>query len=404
MAFDVVVIGLGAMGSAALYQLAKRGVRVVGIERFEPGHDRGSSHGLTRIIRMGYFEHPSYVPLVRRAYELWRELEAASGEKLLTVTGIAEMGLPDSVLVAGTLESSRLHNLPHEVLDARALMQRYPQFRLPADFVGVIQPDGGFLEPEKAIHAQLTLAKAAGAEIRTGEKVLSVEPTSGGVRVTTERGTIEAGRAILAAGAFASALLPKGALPLHVTRQALIWVAPKQPELFTPDKFPVFMIESDGGIHYGFPLHDGAVKIALHHHVREKVDPETYDRTRVGAGRSVDPAGARSFHPGRQRAAGHDPDLPVYNDAGRGFRDRRVAWHATYHRGLALLRAWLQILPGDGRNPGRPRNQGRNPPRHRAFLSRPLRMMLCAGRFGSLTFAAGHGRILRVERGLTCWD
>ena len=99
MAFDVVVIGLGAMGSAALYQLAKRGVRAVGIERFEPGHDRGSSHGLTRIIRMGYFEHPSYVPLVRRAYELWRELEAASGAKLLTVTGIAEMGLPDSVLV-----------------------------------------------------------------------------------------------------------------------------------------------------------------------------------------------------------------------------------------------------------------------------------------------------------------
>ena len=155
MAFDVVVIGLGAMGSAALYHLAKRGVRVVGIERFEPGHDRGSSHGLTRIIRLGYFEHPSYVPLVRRAYELWRELEAASGEKLLTVTGIAEMGLPDSVLVAGTLASSRLHDLPHEVLDARALMQRYPQFRLPADFVGVIQPDGGFLEPEKAIHAHL---------------------------------------------------------------------------------------------------------------------------------------------------------------------------------------------------------------------------------------------------------
>ena len=278
MAFDVVVIGLGAMGSAALHQLAKRGVRAVGIERFEPGHDRGSSHGLTRIIRMGYFEHPSYVPLVRRAYELWRELEAASGAKLLTVTGIAEMGLPDSVLVAGTLESSRLHNLPHEVLDARALMQRYPQFRLPADFVGVIQPDGGFLEPEKAIHAQLALAKAAGAEIRTGEKVLRVEPTSGGVRVTTERGTVEAGRAILAAGAFATTLLPKDALPLHVTRQALIWVAPKQPELFSPDTFPVFMIESDGGIHYGFPLHDGALKIALHHHVREKVDPDAYDR------------------------------------------------------------------------------------------------------------------------------
>jgi sarcosine oxidase len=279
MALDVVVVGLGAMGSAALYQLAKRGMRVLGIERFEPGHDRGSSHGLTRIIRMGYFEHPSYVPLVRRAYELWRDLEAASGETLLTVTGIAEMGLPDSVLVAGTLASSRQHDLPHEVLDARTLMQRYPQFKLPPDFVGVIQPDGGFLEPEKAIHAQLMLAKAAGAEIRTGEKVLAIEPTGSSVRVRTERGTLEAGKVILAAGAWASTLLPKAALPLHATRQALIWVAPKDPALFTPDRFPVFMIESErGGIHYGFPVHDRALKIALHHHVREKVDPETYDR------------------------------------------------------------------------------------------------------------------------------
>ncbi len=280
MALDVVVVGLGAMGSAALYQLAKRGMRVLGIERFAPGHDRGSSHGLTRIIRMGYFEHPSYVPLVRRAYALWRELEAASGEKLLTVTGIAEMGLPDSVLVAGTLASSRLHDLPHEVLDAKSLMARYPQFRLPANYVGVVQPDGGFLEPEKAIHAQLALAKAAGAEIRTGEKVLAIEPTRSGVRVRTEHDTLEAGTVVLSAGAWASTLLPNDALPLHVTRQALIWVAPKEPALFTPDRFPVFMIESEGGgIHYGFPLHDGALKIALHHHVREKVDPETYDRT-----------------------------------------------------------------------------------------------------------------------------
>jgi sarcosine oxidase len=278
MAFDVVVVGLGAMGSAALYHLAKRGIRVLGIERFEPGHDRGSSHGLTRVIRLGYFEDPCYVPLVRHAYGLWRELEAISGETLLTVTGIAEMGLPDSVLVKGTLASSRLHGLPHEVLDADALMRRYPQFTLPADFVAVMQPDGGFLEPEKAIRAQLALARNAGAQIRTGERVLAVEPTAGGVRITTDRGTIEAGTAVLSAGAWALDLLPKGALPLHATRQALIWVEPKEPALFTPDRFPVFMIESAGGIHYGFPLHDGAMKVSLHHHERERVDPETYDR------------------------------------------------------------------------------------------------------------------------------
>ena len=277
--YDVIVAGLGAMGSAALAELARRGARVLGLERFEIGHDRGSSHGGTRIIRLGYFEHPSYVPLVRRAYDLWRDLEKATGETILTVTGIVEMGLPDSTLVTGTLASSRLHGLPHQVLDAAALMQRYPQFKIPKDFVAVIQPDGGVLEPEKAIGAQLALAKAAGAEIRTGEKVLAIEPTAGGVRVTTENGMVEAGKVIVAAGAWASTLLPEDALPLHVTRQALIWVAPKEPALFTADRFPVFMIEGEGGgIYYGFPLQDGALKIALHHHVREKVDPEIYDR------------------------------------------------------------------------------------------------------------------------------
>lgn len=278
MAFDVVVIGLGAMGSAALHHLARRGSRVLGIERFQPGHDRGSSHGLTRIIRLGYFEHPSYVPLVRRAYALWRDLEAASGETLLTVTGIAEMGLPDSALVRGTLASSREHGLPHEVLDAPALMRRYPQFRIPWDFIGVFQPDGGFLEPEKAIRAHLALAQAAGAQIRTGEKVLAIEPRGGGVRVTTENGTVDAGTAIVAAGAWASTLLPEGALPLHVTRQALLWVEPREPAAFAPERFPIFMIESAAGIHYGFPVHDGAMKVALHHHERETVDPETCDR------------------------------------------------------------------------------------------------------------------------------
>ena len=278
MAFDVVVVGLGAMGSAALHHLAARGSRVLGIEQFALGHDRGSSHGLTRIIRMGYFEHPSYVPLVRRAYELWRDLEKASGETLLTVTGIAEMGLPDSTLVTGTLASSRQHDLPHEVLDAAALMQRYPQFKIPKDFVAVIQPDGGFLEPEKAMHAQLALATVAGAQIRIGEKVLRIEPSGSGMRVTTQNGAIEAGQVIVAAGAWASTLLPEGTVPLHVTRQALIWVDPKEPAAFRPQRFPVFMIESEPGIHYGFPVHDGTMKIALHHHEREKVLPETYDR------------------------------------------------------------------------------------------------------------------------------
>src|SRR5580692_9443175 len=129
--FDVAIIGLGVMGSAALAALARRGRRVVGIDRHAAGHDRGSSHGATRIIRLGYFEHPSYVPLLRAAYPLWRALEARSGASLLTITGIVEIGAPASDLVAGTLQASRLHGLTHEVLDAAALMTRFPTFRVP---------------------------------------------------------------------------------------------------------------------------------------------------------------------------------------------------------------------------------------------------------------------------------
>jgi sarcosine oxidase len=141
--FDVVVCGLGAMGSATLYHLAARGKRVLGIEHYAPGHQRGSSHGASRIIRLAYFEHPSYVPLLRHAYRLWRELEQTSGQTLLHITGILEIGSQKSVLVRGTLASARLHGLEHEVLAASELMRRFPAFVVPADYLGVFQPDGG---------------------------------------------------------------------------------------------------------------------------------------------------------------------------------------------------------------------------------------------------------------------
>lgn len=279
MTFDVAVIGLGAMGSAALYHLARRNVRAVGIERFSPGHERGSSHGSTRIIRLGYFEDPSYVPLLHRAYVLWRELEDASGRSLMTITGIAEIGGEDCELVQGTLASSRLHDLPHEILDAAALMRRYPAFRVPADFVGVLQPDGGYLEAESAVQAHLELARAKGADIRHHQRVLAIEPNGDGVRIFLDADTIEAGAAIVAAGPWMKSLLPDLPADLQVTRQAVLWVEPQTPDMFLPDHFPVFMIETAQGIHYGFPLHGkNGVKIAKHHHIDEVVDPETYDR------------------------------------------------------------------------------------------------------------------------------
>jgi sarcosine oxidase len=278
-AVDVVVVGLGVTGSATLYHLARRGQRVIGIEHFFPGHDRGSSHGETRIIRLGYFEHPSYVPLVRTALQLWRELEAHSGRKLLDITGVIEIGAPESTLIKGTLLSSRQHGLTHELLDSVALMRRFRAFRVPADFIAVFQPEGGILMAEEAIRTLVELAEAAGAEIRLGETVREVKSRADSVRVQTDRGTIDCGSVVVAAGAWVPSLLP--ALPsLRVTRQVLAWFAPIDRALFARDRFPVFLLASVHGTHYGFPLvGNSGLKIAKHHHRDETIDPEDYNRT-----------------------------------------------------------------------------------------------------------------------------
>jgi sarcosine oxidase len=278
--FDVVVCGLGATGSAALRELSRRGLRALGIERFTPGHDRGSSHGATRIIRLGYFEHPSYVPLLRRAYALWREIEELSGKRLLHITGIAEIGPPDGALIRGVLASVSTHALRHELLSATELMRRIPAFQLPPQYEAVIQPDGGFLAAEPSIHAMLALAKSAGAEIQTGETIRAIEPSSTGVRIVTDRARIDAAAAVVAVGPWITAMLPGLRAPLRVTRQVMAWFAPRDPEPFRPGRFPVFLLESRHGIHYGFPLDsDGLIKVARHHHRDETVDPETCDRT-----------------------------------------------------------------------------------------------------------------------------
>jgi sarcosine oxidase len=280
---DVVVVGLGIMGSAALHQLAKRGVRAVGIEQFAPGHDRGSSHGETRIIRLGYAEHPSYVPLVRSAFDLWRALERDSGQALLRMTGIVEIGPRDGTQVGGTLRSSQLHGLPHELLDAAGATARFPAFRLPADFAAVFQPNGGILAVEAAIAAQLALATAAGAQVRANETVRAVEPTATGVRIVTDGGAIEAGQAIVAAGPWLKQVLPDLPAPIRVTRQVVCWFKPADAALFSPERFPVFIIDTPDGHFYGFPADaQGRVKFAMHH-LDELADPTAGARPVVAA-------------------------------------------------------------------------------------------------------------------------
>ena len=280
--FDVVICGLGAMGSAALEQLARRGARVLGIERFVPGHDRGSSHGASRIIRLGYFEHPSYVPLLRRAYAAWRELEQRSGSELLHVTGILEMGSPNSTLVRGTLASAQAHSLPHELLAASDLMRRFPQFQLPADYVGVLQGDGGWLAVEGAFEAWISLAARAGAEMQTDVTVRALEQHGSVVRVRTDRGAVEADCTIVAAGAWTKSLIPGLAGKLRVTREVMAWFDAPERARSMLDRLPVFMLESRHGMHYGIPPPhadiSAGIKVAKHHHRNQTVDPDDYER------------------------------------------------------------------------------------------------------------------------------
>jgi sarcosine oxidase len=275
-AYDAIVLGLGGMGSATLFHLARRGGRVLGLERFNLVHEYGSSHGLTRIIRLAYWEHPTYVSLLRRAYELWRELEGLAGERLLHITGSVDAGPEAGAIFQGALRSSELHGLAHEVMDGTELRRRYPGYRLPKEIQCLYQPDGGFLLPERCDVAHVELALARGAEVRCREPVLEWGAGGGRAWVRTERGRYEAGRLIICAGPWAFKLVPELAGLAVPERQVLAWLQPSRPEYFRPDAFPVFNLEVEEGRFYGFPsfLIPG-FKFGKYNHRREQVDPDT---------------------------------------------------------------------------------------------------------------------------------
>jgi sarcosine oxidase len=274
-AYDVIVLGLGGMGSATLFHLARRGLRVLGLERFDLVHEHGSSHGLTRIIRLAYWEHPTYVSLLRRAYQLWRELEDLSGERLLHVTGSVDAGPAGGSVFEGALRSSELHGLPHEVMDGAELHRRFPGYRLPREMRCLYQPEGGFLLPERCNVAHVERAHTHGAEVHCREPVLGWGATGGSVWVRTTRGRYEAGRLVICAGPWAARLVPElGGLAVP-ERQVLAWLQPARPEYFRPDAFPVFNLEVEEGRYYGFPsfLVPG-FKFGKYHHRGEIVDPD----------------------------------------------------------------------------------------------------------------------------------
>ncbi len=283
MQFDSIVVGVGGMGSAAAYHLAHRGQRVLGLERFDIPNAMGSSHGVTRIFRLPYYEDPAYVPLLRRAFQLWREIETRAGEPLLFVTGSIDSSLEDDALFAGALASARQHKLPHEVLTGAEVNQRFPGYRLPPRHRAVFQRDGGFVASERAIVAHVCAAQSAGAEIHARERVLGWDASSGGVRVTTDKGRYDCAHLILAAGAWMSELAsPLGRLAIP-ERQVLAWFQPLRTELYQPDRFPVFNLSVEEGRFYGLPIFQvPGFKVGRYHH-REETSPADEIRREIDA-------------------------------------------------------------------------------------------------------------------------
>jgi sarcosine oxidase len=276
MKYDAVVLGLGAMGSAAAYQLAKRGASVLGIDRFSPPHAYGSSHGGTRITRLAIGEGEHYTPLVMRAHEIWREIENETGTDLLTANGGLVISSDDKLskthvdgFFQNTVSAARRFGIPHELLDAAEIRRRYPQFAIGDREYGYFEQSAGFVRPEQCVHAQLELAKKYGATLHTRETVTAFEADPSSVRIVTDKGRYEADKLIVAAGAWAPQLL---GLPFahvfKVHRQVQCWFAPKEDAgAFRPDRFPIFIWElrtTRQGI-YGFPAIDGAaggIKVA----------------------------------------------------------------------------------------------------------------------------------------------
>ncbi|HEU5369136.1 MAG TPA: N-methyl-L-tryptophan oxidase [Ktedonobacterales bacterium] len=295
--YDAIVLGLGAMGSATLYQLARRGKRVLGLDQYAPPHTLGSTHGDTRITRQAIGEGAAYVPLTLRSYELWREIEQLTGQDLLTITGgliMASQSSPDPMhgaesFLKTTIATAEQFGIAHSVLETDQIRQRFPQFHLVGDEIGYYEENAGFLRPERCIQAQLALAGRFGATIQTGEQVLSYESdaTNSSVTIHTARGHYTAEKLVISAGPWVGSLLEETyARYFTVYRQVLYWFGLKGPiEPFLPGRFPIFIWARPNSSTYGFPAIDGpagGIKIATEDYTKATT-PDTVDRAVSGA-------------------------------------------------------------------------------------------------------------------------
>jgi sarcosine oxidase len=279
--YDVIVAGLGAMGSAALDHLSGRGAQVLGIEPYGIPHGHGSSGGDTRLIRKAYFEHPDYVPLLERAYANWRALEDDTGEALLHVTGALYLGVPEGELIAGSRRSATEYGLDLQAVDRVLLRREFPEFRAPPGYVALFEPEAGFLLCERAVRAQAERALRRGADVAAGERLIDWRADGSAVRVTTDRASYAAGGLVITVGSWSSRLLAELGLPLQVTRQPLFWLQPARSPSFTLGRFPCWAVQraDASGLLYGFPALPGSmasqlgVKLARHL-PGEEADPD----------------------------------------------------------------------------------------------------------------------------------
>jgi sarcosine oxidase len=279
--YDAIVVGCGSMGSAALFHLAARGTRVLGLEQFDVPNALGSSVGTSRIIRLAYAEDPRYVPLLKRAYTLWHELEQVAGERLLIQTGSIDAGPENGAIVSGSRRSCAEHDLPHDVMDAATLRRRFPGYQLTPDMMAVFQPEGGFLMSERCIVAHINAALARGAQVHGRERVIGWEPIENGmrIRVRTTSAVYHCRSLVLTAGPWTVALVPDLRPIAKPERQVMLWVQPIVPAHFNVGNFPVFNMEAEEGRFYGSPAYSvPGFKIGKYHHLREQVQPDTVDR------------------------------------------------------------------------------------------------------------------------------
>jgi sarcosine oxidase len=333
---DVAVVGLGAMGSQALWRLARRGVRAVGIDQFPPGHDRGASHGESRIIRTAYAEGSAYVPLLRESWRLWAELESVTGERLVRRTGGLMLGPPRSQTVHGAIDSALAYGLTHQVLDAAAVRARFGVHRVDAGTVGCYEPEAGVVHPERAVRAAVRAAKLAGAEVLVGTAVAEVIPDPARPRLRLGERTLTVRHVVVAGGGWTSRLVPRLAGRLRGVRRVMGWFAAEQPADFGPDRCPIFIRAAadhpESRVWYGLPgLDGGPVKLGLHvwPGIDEPVDP-------VRGPRPPDQADARAL-----------ADLAAATLTGlRPAPVRLAVCTYTLTPDLHFLVGWRRDLPG----------------------------------------------------------